>query len=483
VFISLFISTGWLLVWFCIWLFSIYDAHTTAVRINKEYGAEKTQTDTKQDLKSLRRAFTNILLAFLALVLLLIILVYITTDGDESVNDDEYSDSNDDGGTNSIYWSESTVDEGCPDGFFKDVKKYDEKLEECGIKSELYVTSEEWDKLKSLSLECKEYGLNAIATLEKLKGNTTSDKCLEEINAFILLEKADNSEREYWYYSAKAREYMNKQDYDIYTFLTYFESEKLYNDEHFYYLYILKREYPQNYYLSLDDEKIYIEITKQRNQFYNQLYDDYYNDYDAKYFLQVNANDPTVIYQTDKLTDGLGGDDNKIRWEIFNFVRNNIEYKYDPNWKTDWVQSPSLTFFSGKGDCDDHAVLLASMFMRAGIDDVKLCSGDSHAWVSAGGYGYDATCKSCKTNSMPPNDLKGECHEINAYREKIGKCNDGTEFGDCSSLNVGYYCDYGELISWCEECGCRSGYYCFEDKCVTCPSGTVLYEDGRCRRP
>ena len=302
----------------------------------------------------------------------------------------------------------SVADEGCPDGFFEDVKKYDEKLEECETKKDLYLTSEEWSKLKSLSLECKEHTLNAISNLNNLKSDTDSNECLNEISADIIYQKAQESRWEYAYHLSYL--FLQGKDWDNHKLLSYLDNTvKPKMSDTVYYIYIMKKKYPQYYPVNENS----IEQYKQINQGFNQIYDEYYNDPNAKYFLQVNPNDPTVIYQTDKLTEGLGGDDDKISLKIFEFVRDNIEYKHDPNWKTDWVQSPSLTLFSGEGDCDDHAVLLASMFMRAGMSDVKLCFSDDHAWISAEGYGWDATCKNCEKSA--PDGLKGKCHEINKY--------------------------------------------------------------------
>jgi len=370
------------------------------------------------------------------------------------------------------------VDKGCPEGFFKSVEPYDKKLEEyCAIKKNLYWTSKEWDKLNSLSLECKEYTLTAIVNLKNLKRDTTSNECLNRINAEIENKEAQNSEWEYTYHLSYAL-IQNWDDYDALNYINNNAKPKMQNI--IFHLYILKKEYSKYYSINEDA----VENYKQMNQGYNQLYDIFYKDFDAKYFLQVDANDPTVIYQTDRLTSGLGGNDKEISWKIFNFVRDNIQYKHDPNWKTDWVQSPAITLFSGEGDCDDFAVLLASMFMRAGMSDVGLCFSDKHAWINANGYGWDATCKNCE--SSVPNELigTGKCYEINNYRERIGKCDEGTTFGTCSSVIIGYYCDQGKLIPWCDKCGCSPKFpYCFENKCVSCPRGTVLYNNGRCRAP
>lgn len=168
-----------------------------------------------------------------------------------------------------------------------------------------------------------------------------------------------------------------------------------------------------------DNLKLIVELHNQINQEINLYYDEQYGWY-AKYFFQVNPNDPVIIDITDKLISNIN-DQETIKWKLFEFVRDEIEYKYDPNWKTDWVQPPALTLLYGKGDCEDHAVLLASMFMRAGISNVELCMADTngdglddHMFVAVEDTAWDATCKFC--DSSAPDDVdtwKQNCFDVN----------------------------------------------------------------------
>lgn len=140
--------------------------------------------------------------------------------------------------------------------------------------------------------------------------------------------------------------------------------------------------------------RLLFEVQKQINQKVNSYYDVKYG-YEAKYRLRVNPNDPVVIQVTDELTMGQH-DKESIKQTLFQFVRRNVKYRYDPQWGTDWVQPPALTLVSGYGDCEDHAILLASMLLRAGISNVKLSLADTkgkgkfdHMFVSIGHVPWD----------------------------------------------------------------------------------------------
>ncbi len=67
------------------------------------------------------------------------------------------------------------------------------------------------------------------------------------------------------------------------------------------------------------------------------------------------------------------------------------------------------------------------------------------------------------------------------------KCVDGTPYGYCSSF-VGLYCSNGDLIDYCQECGCDSEYpNCATTgpsagTCFSCNPGYEGYADGNCCR-
>jgi hypothetical protein len=122
------------------------------------------------------------------------------------------------------------------------------------------------------------------------------------------------------------------------------------------------------------DEEEFVEVIDPMLKFENrycQLVDEISGNWYAKYFFQVDPHDKFVVEITEKLTKDIV-DETQIKYALKNWVANNIRYKHDPNWKSDYVYPPSLTALLGEGDCDDFSVLLASMFMRAGISNVHL---------------------------------------------------------------------------------------------------------------
>ncbi|MDP6627693.1 MAG: transglutaminase-like cysteine peptidase [Methanopyri archaeon] len=75
------------------------------------------------------------------------------------------------------------------------------------------------------------------------------------------------------------------------------------------------------------------------------------------------------------------------------YVNNRITYVSDLDnfGKRDYWQYPRETLASGKGDCEDMALLLASLLMEAGIKGVRVVVGnyehEPHAWVEVRGRG------------------------------------------------------------------------------------------------
>lgn len=48
------------------------------------------------------------------------------------------------------------------------------------------------------------------------------------------------------------------------------------------------------------------------------------------------------------------------------------------------------------------------------------------------------------------------------------ECSDGTIVGNCSSLNVGYYCNLDkQLVKECSSCPCGEGLVCFQESCIS----------------
>lgn len=303
--------------------------------------------------------------------------------------------------------------------------------------------------------------------------------------------------------------------YWLYLYDMSYVIEKLYDDEYesdyeyvselkgglyelrdsLYYLYRIKEEYPSSWkeYLQEDFDST-ANLYKGMNQRVNSAYDTF-GSYDYKYALQVDPNDPFVIAKVDELTEGMGGDQDAMKLVLFEYVQENVEYKHDPAWQTDWVQPPVYTLMTGEGDCDDHAVALVSMMLRAGVD-AQLCDAyvesyeyPDHLTVASGDYIYDATWDDPDPYHISEYPVYYvECYSPEEVQEYAyaPKCSDGTLYDYCSDYNIGSYCYNGELIEDCEYCGCPSDYpYCQTTGygaggCFTCGSGYVGYGDGGC---
>ncbi|RLE42921.1 hypothetical protein DRJ48_02320, partial [Candidatus Woesearchaeota archaeon] len=98
---------------------------------------------------------------------------------------------------------------------------------------------------------------------------------------------------------------------------------------------------------------------------------------------------------------------------LYNFVRDNIEYLNDPL-RVEFIQVPELTLATGGGDCDDGAVLLASLLGSIGIR-TEFVYKPNHvllrAWLPEALKRYkkqdnwvylDWTCNECEFGVVPP---------------------------------------------------------------------------------
>ena len=248
-------------------------------------------------------------------------------------------------------------------------------------------------------------------------------------------------------------------------------------------LYLLKQSYPG--YWSDDHDELFDEYSERYegiNQNINALYDEM-GSYDYKYAFQVDPNDPIVIDLVENLTNGID-DEYEISYALFEYVLTNISYTYDPDWKTDWVQPPAFTIMKGSGDCDDHTVLLASLFYRAGVGNTLLCNvGEDHITVGVedweGDYIiYETAWKEDVDEPLYEWNYPGEidyCYSPQKL-ELVYRCDDGTLYGECS-IDKPRFCDDGAWILDCMKCGCPSNYpHCAEvgedqGDCFSCPKG------------
>ena len=84
------------------------------------------------------------------------------------------------------------------------------------------------------------------------------------------------------------------------------------------------------------------------------------------------------------------------------------------------------------------------------------CSNTKPLYCDNGNLIYK--CTECGCNEGETCTEFGTC-------AKIEKCVDGSIYGECSFLN-GKFCDDGNLVFNCNLCGCNEGYVCKDNKCV-----------------
>lgn len=67
--------------------------------------------------------------------------------------------------------------------------------------------------------------------------------------------------------------------------------------------------------------------------------------------------------------------DNTVRIfeSVFNFVKDNVRYIPDVAGRIESIKSARVTLADGWGDCDDHAILSASLLGCLGFEDVRFC--------------------------------------------------------------------------------------------------------------
>lgn len=64
---------------------------------------------------------------------------------------------------------------------------------------------------------------------------------------------------------------------------------------------------------------------------------------------------------------------------LYNYVRMNIKFVEDP--ENEYIAKPCETILSGGGDCEDHAILLASLLEAVGIDSKIISIPEEHTFV------------------------------------------------------------------------------------------------------
>lgn len=84
------------------------------------------------------------------------------------------------------------------------------------------------------------------------------------------------------------------------------------------------------------------------------------------------------------------------------------------------------------------------------------CSSTKPLYCDDGNLIYK--CTECGCNEGETCTEFGTCAALE-------RCADGSIYGECSFLN-GKFCDGGNLVFNCNLCGCDEGYACSDNKCV-----------------
>jgi len=57
-------------------------------------------------------------------------------------------------------------------------------------------------------------------------------------------------------------------------------------------------------------------------------------------------------------------------------------------------------------------------------------------------------------------------YDVQTFEGDTRTCADGSLYGECSSIIKPKYCVYGELVDYCELCGCDAGEVCENKQCI-----------------
>ena len=158
------------------------------------------------------------------------------------------------------------------------------------------------------------------------------------------------------------------------------------------------------------------------------VYDSAFEHPVTKYIISVDPEGGWVKETTDSLVEGMG-DTQDSSFAILDYVRSHVTYKHDPAWLNDLPQPAIVTALLGTGDCDDMSIMLASMFIRAGVPEVELCLADTdldgiadHMVTQTGGLTvWDGTCFDCGDYSAN-NDVENwqmDCYDVVSVLEYL----------------------------------------------------------------
>lgn len=147
--------------------------------------------------------------------------------------------------------------------------------------------------------------------------------------------------------------------------------------------------------------EVFSGASSQKNFSVNQLAD----------FYNYVSTDGEVKKVADKIVS-ISCENNRVcnAKAVYYFVRDRIEYVNDPG--SEFVKEPLYTLEVGAGDCDDHAVLLASLLRSIGFE-TRFVFITNHVYIqalipealkryqSSGWVNLDSTCSNCEFGELP----------------------------------------------------------------------------------
>lgn len=305
---------------------------------------------------------------------------------------------------------------------FKQLDLTQGKIDECLDEAYLFESAKQWDKSYNKYFECRTYIQKASRAVNDILETSEDKEFQKSWTIEYLSYQIIDASTEFNYKFSKALADTNQKD--IYQKIEEEKSIQSSLGSVLYYLWEYIQKYPEQYKENEVEGTLNWVVTsyKRSNQIVNDFYDEITQDFFYKFYAQVNIEDSLIIEIADKLSEGKS-DETEIALALLDFVRQNVEYKHDPNWMTDWVNSPRLTLVYGKGDCDDMAVLLVSLMARAGVT-AELCSADTdldgssdHLTVRYNNLIYEPTCTNCGWVASPHDSINWDvsCRSPDAY--------------------------------------------------------------------
>jgi hypothetical protein len=212
------------------------------------------------------------------------------------------------------------------------LEDYTDNMTSCGIELSNYLTTLEYEKAQMQISKCRMITTDALTTLNRFKREHPSMK--EELAVSELDISGDNCLLNAVYTMTTFNRNPSMDEEYSENLIKAGQVELLLRNTLYYSYYKPKKEYTHTKYYKRfhesrkkeieDSTKFIVELHNQINQEINSYYDMEYG-WHAKYFFQIDPNDPVIVDITDNLVKGLS-DQESIKWRLFEFVRDEVEY-------------------------------------------------------------------------------------------------------------------------------------------------------------